>query len=205
MLYDDMKTRIVEAGERKNLTGRLPDYQQHIDRLRTEFSGCTELEYHHAVLTVSIRRKLNLEKDRGAFITLWHYEADFLCERLSMRWLVSACDTIADVWLGKAQPALAMAGAMFVNTVKLYETERRLTGAHRVDQTARPFDLFDGMTSFAVGGGDMIANLYARMSAVAEDEPPAGKIVRELLKRIKAEDTVFRRFLELQAPNAPKW
>jgi hypothetical protein len=90
-----------------------------------------------------------------------------LCSNLDARWLVSACDTIIDHFNEPDEIATAIAGSMFMNTVKLYETER-LTQA-----TVRSFDevfkdgsrvpLCDGMSAFVVGGGDMVKNLVRRV------------------------------------------
>jgi hypothetical protein len=77
---------------------------------------------------VLLRRRIDLETNLARTRMLWRSEAPFLVAKLDSRWLVSACDTIIDHWHEPEERALALAGTLFANTIKLYETERWAAG-----------------------------------------------------------------------------
>ncbi|WP_198912819.1 hypothetical protein, partial [Streptococcus agalactiae] len=86
-------------------------------------------------------------------------EYEFLCQHLSTRWLISACDTFIDYSSDDYLKALLMNAVVLINTIKLQESERFLTDTqnaqvdeHRKQslQTER-LALFDGVAGFAVG------------------------------------------------------
>jgi hypothetical protein len=88
------------------------------------FRGRSELEYAHAALIVLMRLGMEVSHSWRRFCELWSDSGSFLLQHLNSRWLVSACDTIADHDRDRAQRALALAASALVNTVRLYETER---------------------------------------------------------------------------------
>lgn len=196
-----LKTQTIRLGEKSYSFGLKPDLTEHLSMLEREFSGQTQLEFFHAATTVFIRRGLNLEKTTKNFKLLWQNEGAFLCENLDTRWLVSACDTIIDIYDDPAEILMAFAGTLFMNTIKLYETER---AAHNYDTSATKADyrggrvpLFDGMSAYMPFNGDMIENLLNRVKN-AEQDSIAAQILDELIKRAHRHDTVFRRFQTLR-------
>ncbi len=144
---------------------------------------------------------------------MWRAECAFLTERLDTRWLISACDTIIDLSDNSADVATAYAGSLFMNTIKLYETEILASGgavpSNDGRQSYRAIEgrvpLFDGMSAFVIGRGDMIANLYERATRVCRGETPAQMILAELLKRANENNTVFRRFAEVHLNGDTLW
>lgn len=186
--------------------GRDPDLGKHLTMLRAEFSGKPVALFYHAGITVLIRREMDLTVNVIRFRTLWRRMSAELCAGLDSRWLVSACDTFMDHGENDAERALAAAGALFANTIKLYETERWSRGAEgplRVPVGIVP--LHDGMTAFLIGRGDMVANLHRRVLAVTSADRPAARILRELLARASRHDTVFRRFGEVHTDPETAW
>lgn len=178
-----------------------------------EFVGRSYLELFHSIVIVKIRRKLDAGASIEIFNSLWKREGPFLKEKLDTRWLISACDTIVDTSEDKIDVAAAYAGSLFMNTIKLYETELLASGtgsaSHDEAPPYKPIEgrtpLFDGMSAFVIGHGDMIANLYDRAKVICRGETPAQIILAELLKRANENDTVFRRFRDVHQNRNTIW
>lgn len=205
----EMKTRLVEGSQKTYSYGGLRDLSEHMEMLRREFAGSPELGLYHAALTVLIRRGIDLEANITKVQILWRNEGEFLCRNLDSRWLVSACDTIIDHWPDSSERALAMAGSLFTNTLKLYETERWSTGQYSARPEYRELSgripLHDGLSAFTIGQGDMIANLHRRVQSFLRDGSAAALILNELLKRASTHDTVYRRFRSVHKNAATLW
>lgn len=177
--------------------GRRPDFFEHMNELRSEFVGRSELLAMHAGMVVVLRRRIALAHFQPLYLRLWRDERELLLRELSLRWLVSACDTLADIGETPTQRAVALNGTVLANMVKLAETERR---RHPPTPEPRrvPEELFDGMTAFRPGG-DMVDNLLRRLGQVAALDDLAGPILVEVAERVRRADTVLRR---LTAPEA---
>ncbi|HYD87730.1 MAG TPA: hypothetical protein VEA80_09660 [Vitreimonas sp.] len=202
-----LRTARMPGAEKIIPRGRDADLQHHLGRLTREFAGDPQIDFYHATLNVLIRR--NLEKPLAVqrFDELWREQAPHLLNSLSARWLISACDTIIDVSPDPAERAIACVGSTLMNTIKLYETERRGVGVVQKPLSAMtdPVPLFDGLTSFVVGGGDMIHNLWARTRAVCSRDTAASKIVLELLARAARADTIYSRLAALHEIEETRW
>ncbi len=187
-------------GERKAAVfhGRHADLAQHLNELRGEFLGQAELLFAHAAVIVALRRGHDLPRHVPLFHRLWEEQGAVLRAGCSLRWLVSACDSFADHAADPARRALALVGVVLVNSVKLQETERELLGlrGQATPLPARPATraLFDGLTAFGIAKGDMVENMAARIRAAAAGDAVLGPLLEELLARLAANDTVFRRF-----------
>ncbi len=176
--------------------------------VRQEFVGRTEIEYAHAVMIVLLRRGVTKDRSWKRFQQMWKESGPLLLQRLNTRWLVSACDTIADHSSDRAERALGLAGSLLMNTVKLYETEiwmkaSEAEGYERVPEGG--MTLFDGVTPFMVGAGDMVANLNARLKSMCEKPTVASNIVNEMFRRLHVNNTVFQRFQMLHTAEGTKW
>ncbi len=123
---DELKYQII-AGNGKTYThGSAKDIKQHIAALRKEFVGEPELIFYHAQLIVLIRREFKTVEMYDKFDMLWREDSDFLLKNMSIRWLVAASDTFAEMSRNSTEKALALAVALLINTIKLSETERFL-------------------------------------------------------------------------------
>lgn len=177
--------------------GRCHDLDQHLNMLAIEFAGASKLELLHAQTVVLLRRDIRVRSNLARFRRLWFWHREFLVKHLDSRWLVSAADTFADYPRNRAEQATAIAAVLLVNTVKLYETERLLLG--RSDDSRLPVTqgvpvpLFDGLTSFLVGRGDLLRNLYRRLGRLTEPSRAVDLILMELMHRMKTHDTVYSR------------
>jgi hypothetical protein len=204
--FAELRDRIVAAGDngftrgerRSRIFGaRRPDFFEHMNELRSEFVDRSELLHIHAGCVVALRRRLAPDHFRPLYLRLWRDERPFLLRELSLRWLVSACDSLADAGETPVQRALALSGSLLANSMKLVETERIRLGiggeeaAPRPPRRPRPA-MFDGMTMFQPGG-DMVENLFRRLDTIAQLDDIAGPILREVAARIRRADTVVRR------------
>lgn len=85
-----------------------------------------------------------------------------------------------------------------MNSVKLQETERALLGQRGAVQAYSPRprsrELFDGLTPFGLAKGDMVENMVARIRRVAAALALVAPLVGEMIARVTANDTVYRRF-----------
>lgn len=194
-------------GQRRELCGRLADTGAHLAAVRDTFAGEPQIDFYHAALTVLIRRGAEMPLACERFERLWRDHSAHLLESLDTRWLVSACDTLMDCARDPAERAIACIGATLMNTIKLYETERLGAGSAQapLQSFVDPVPLFDGMTSFVVGGGDMIHGLRKRTAAVCAGDTVASRIVMELLRRADRADTVYRRLAELHRVEETRW
>jgi len=193
--------------------GRDIDLLDQFGRLRRQFGGQPKLMLLHAALIVLLRRQISVPQAATHFRRLWSEQGNLLVNQLDLRWLVSACDTFADHPRNDAEKARAMLASSLVNTVKLYETERKALGYPQIDSAKAaavvadsPGLLFDGLTRFNVGGGDMVANLIARLARCnADRKDPVQILVIETINRVLRHPTVFRRFRDLHRGKNTKW
>jgi hypothetical protein len=189
-----LRSNIVTAGDPVPCFGRKMELGEQLHALACEFSGQPVLNLYHAALIVHVRRELDAEVNFERFRRIWADEAAHLLSSLNARWLVSACDTIADFDPDATERAGAIAAVLLVNTVKLYETERLAIGAtgHQYRKVwGRGQGLFDGLTPYAIGHGDMVKNMLDR---VRHTPGLCGRILNELIRRLLVHDTVFHRF-----------
>lgn len=207
-----LKSSVVEGDAAIPAVGVKQGLNDHAEMLRREFVGQSRLALYHALLNVLLRRGIDVEVNVGRMRRLWREERDFLLEKLDSRWLVSACDTIADHFPEPEEKSTALIGSVLVNVVKLYETERlaaygtargETVGSHR---WTGPQELFDGIVAFSIGTGDMVLNLHRRLDALTRATPTtAGAILRELIRRVNSHNTVLSRFRKVHTKDVTRW
>ncbi len=207
-----MRDRIIEVGQAVQTRGSEKSLDRHLENLRREFSGQSELVFHHAKLIVLIRREVRLAESVAQFRTLWDEEGEFLARALNLRWLISAADTLADHDSDAETRTVAMMAGLLANTVKIYESERYITNAAtlapdpaRIEKLQTDLvPLFEGMSVFTVGTDDTLRNMYWRL------EPffamgPAGLILKTVYDRMQVEDTAFARLRALHRRDRTAW
>lgn len=175
--------------------GRKKNLAEHTDMLYEEFSGGSSIKFLHAALIMALRRKINVEVNFHRFMRLWKDYMDVLLETLDSRWLVSASDTLADFSPNSNVSRLAASASLFVNTIKLYETERFFSAASDFPDFRNNgrTPLYDGMTAFMATNGDMLSNLLQRIDHVFGVDDVVSMILRELVQRAHQHGTVFSR------------
>lgn len=207
--YELLKKNMIPGDSRKLVIGKAQKIEDHLANLYVEFAMKSELEFFHSYLIVHIRRNIQPEWCIEQFNNLWHYEHQYLCKQLATRWLVSACDTMIDFPASVNNQLTAITASLFLNTIKLYETENLMLEDKRYTKNAplpSEHELFDSVTAFAVGKGDMIKNLMTRIVKVEHSNIVAFKILLELLRRTIHElDTVYFRMLKRHIAPQTYW
>lgn len=195
--------------------GASVNLDEHLERVRREFIGQSELLYQHALLIVLIRREADVKANYERFKRMWMAERDFLMKRLDMRWLISACDTFIDQDDDPVLRAVAMNGSLLANTVKLCETERFILGVNEAtpDRQAaleelwtHRVGLFDGVSGFIPGTDDTLRNMRWRIEDVSRLHP-LGAVVMEIFERLQREanDNVYLRFKRRHTREKTRW
>lgn len=187
------------------LYARYEDLKTHLhsmDRLVEKNTTCDFImyKYYFVALTVALRRNINIQHTRKLFLDLWKEYNNDLIKELSLRWLISAADSLVDYGESDTQKSIAMLAVGLANTIKLVETERRLTNS-----TTAPLDtknikdhrLFDQVNIFSVEKGDLMFNMWKRFDAVIKLDNLSGSIFQEILKRLTIYDTTYKRFLNI--------
>jgi len=206
------KETIIESLNKSYTHGSSNDLEEHLNALKNEFSGESELAYTHAKVIVLIRREFEEKKYFQIFEQLWDEEKNFLLKNLSIRWLISAADTFADNSKDRSTQALSLACSCLLNTIKIQETERYITHADtlladrdRIDLLQKErVPLFDGTSAFAVGTDDTLRNMRWRIDKLAKVNV-AGEILLEIFKRLQENDTVYRRFKDHHTRDKTGW
>lgn len=200
--FDRLRTEVVTGTAYAPSFGRHADLADQVAMLTQEFAGQSRLKLTHALLNMLLRRGISTGTVYAQFRRLWEGHGDLLLEILDTRWLISACDTICDHASDPAEKQSAVLVSLFANTVKLAESERLgldTTGTPR--PVPRGTALFDGMTAFVAGKGDMPANLLKRLEQGLDSSSISGAIGREVVTRCLGHDTVFSRFAAKQTLN----
>ncbi|MFG6665253.1 sulfotransferase family 2 domain-containing protein [Sulfitobacter sp. 916] len=186
--------------------GRSKDLVAHFQKLQPEFSGASRLAHLLACTIVVLRRNPSCESALRLFWRILDEQFEVIRSELSLRWLVSIADTVADFGRSSGECAVGMSASIYANTAKLHESELKLFHPKRPWPPRRRFSsggaLFDGMLTYWVERGDMIDNMFARSAKVAASEPTAGKILMEVIERLKLGPTVYRRFKRISGVKA---
>lgn len=210
--YTEIKKRVVVIEYEDSSVVNNKDMTSHFIKLKKEFLGESELLYYHAQLIVFIRREYNVKDSFRRFQDLWDKEGDFLLENLNSRWLVSAADTFVDYSKDEVTRSLGLAVSLFVNTIKLYETERLLIDGGSLTYAEeiilklhdKKIILYDGLEGFEIGTEDTIRNMVWRLNAV-QGGSITGCILKELFIRANKFDSIYKRFGVEHKIKATEW
>ena len=208
-----LKTALIQGDMPTYTYGSAKDLTEHIDNLRQEFVGQSELNHYHASLIVFIRRDVDVARNYQLFKSLWLTERDFLLASLNTRWLISACDTFIDFDDDPVLSSLLMNAVVLINTLKVTETENLLCNHEHVPnpamlqklQTER-VALFDGTSALAVGTDDTLRNMRWRLDKVCQYHPLGG-IVLEVFERLQTPlyDNAFSRLRLRHTRERTRW
>ncbi len=208
--FESMRTEIVQAGEPVYSIGCKSDFQEHVKMLEIEFSQRPLLLFYHAWLCVCIRREVDLKKSLARFFLLWREESSFLIEHLSSRWLVSACDTVVDYSEDALEVSYSMSVVLLVNTIKLYESEELMmfdefgiSYSSKVPTTR--VSLFDGISAFRIGSGDMVKNMITRTCKIDSHNTTSYRVLMEIVQRVHRYNSVYRRAAKAHKNNRTRW
>jgi len=213
--FAKLKSTVIEHDNKSYTFGSAKDLNEHLENLRKEFAGQSELVHYHASLIVMIRREVELEETLKLFFALWEAESDFLLKAMDSRWLVSAADTFADFHENSNERLYALMASTVSCTVKLYETERHYAGGFIKEEQLEGINLqqervalWDGMSGFAVGTDDTLRNMMWRHERVKSHCGEAyimQQLFMELFKRMHCEQTIYGRLQNLHTRKRTAW
>ncbi|NPD17765.1 hypothetical protein HOY34_21560 [Xinfangfangia sp. D13-10-4-6] len=191
--FEEMASLTVEKLTTRPETKR-SDMEQQIRLLSKTFAGQSELELLHAVVISYLRRDTpHTQKAWTLFRRLWAEQSDFLVERLSVRWLISALQTFYD---HSDMPDERIAGGMgfiYGNLIKIYETEHHARRRNRPPEAhAFKNKSVPGMFGFSPGD-DILINLNVLMLDAAKRGGIAGAPLMRLIDAVARGNTVFQR------------
>lgn len=207
-----LRAQLVQAGPPRQTRGSDDDLDRHFGALRVEFSGQSALLLEHARLNVLLRRKITPQENYTRLAELWTHEQEYLLKHLNIRWMVSACDSVADWDPDAAARARALSVSLLVNTVKMAESESFFQNtssqpfdAERVEQVQHDLvPLFEGLSCFTVGTDDTLRNMRWRIDAQQHDHF-TGAILANVFQRLQENDTVYARFRAHHHRERTRW
>jgi hypothetical protein len=210
--FERMKCDFVDTDSQSYTHGSENDLPGHLNNLRKEFHGATELEYYHAKLNVLLRRGFQTEVTFRKFTELWEAEHDFLIEQLNTRWLISAADSFIDHHPDPLTRAYAFTAVTLINTCKVYESERFACKTQTTPPDPKkikalqnertPF--FDGTSAFVIGTDDTLRNMHWRLDSLQENIPTS-LILKELFRRVNTHETAFKRMKDQHTRKNTVW
>ncbi len=217
---DEMKSIIITDSmcDAAALTNRprTNDLQAHLDNLKHQFIGQSELCFYHATLVVLLRRNYKTEQTFTEFEQLWTFETDYLLKHLSLRWIVSACDTFIDHSTNVARAAILMNVVTLINTLRVYETREYLQlnlvqagpSLNKTNVTtlySGDSRLYDDLTYFRIGTDDTLRNMRARYEAFKDLDQLATSILLFVFEQIQNSQTAFSLMKSLHKDEKSKW
>lgn len=218
--FDEMKSTILTESmcnietltdERKS-----KDLENHLNNLKHQSIGQPELCFYHNTLVILIRRKYKISQTFAEFEKLWESESDYLLEHLSLRWIVSACDTFIDHSDSPCRAAILMNVVSMMNTLRAYETKSFLQSSdtskpaallsEKTDMLyAGDLPLYNGLTYFRIGTDDSLRNMRKRYNTFLKADKLATNILLAVFEKLQHTDTAFVTLRTLHRDDWSKW
>lgn len=217
---DEMKANIITDSACNPIAlsnkPRIKDLEKHLENLKHQFIGQSELCFYHATLVVLLRRGYKSEEVFVEFENLWARETDYLLNNLSLRWIVSACDTFIDHSTDRIRAAILMNVITLVNTLKVYETQQYLQRQNpetphslvpeRVDSLySAHLPLFEGLAYFRIGADDTLKNMRNRYNQFSETDKLATTILLFFFDQLQTTNSGFSTMKNLHKDEKSKW
>lgn len=201
---ETLKSQIVQAPKTPPDGFEKRSAQQRSAEFQAIFEGQSELTRLHALLIAILRRRAAPPEAQALFMRIWREQGKWLADHLEIRWRISAATTFADCGESADQRALGMGLSVLFDTVKLYESERRVSG--HAPET--PFEKADGyqrlgmafdMQPYALARGDLDKNLLARLWKLAERDDVMFPLARSMLFEVMTDKrSVFARLQQFK-------
>lgn len=218
--YDEMKNTIItdEDGTLSSIKDvpRIKDLNGHLSKIKKEFIGHSELCYYQATLVVLLRRDYKPEQTFVEFERLWRSETDFLLNNLTLRWIISGCDTFIDHSKNAVQKAVFMNAITMVNTLKVYETKQFLQlGDNHIDLPLIDSSvnnlyeyhrkLYDGLTYIRIGSDDTLKHMRQRYEKFKDDDKLATIVLLFIFDKLQTNKSAFTTLRSLHKNDDSKW
>lgn len=195
---------------------RTKDLTAHLDNLKHQFIGQSELCFYHATLVVLLRRNYKTTDIFAEFQALWESEFDYLLKHLSLRWIVSACDTFIDYSDNNNRATILLNVVTLVNTLKVYETKQFLQLNDTIEQTQLLTDkvnalyhshlpLYDGLTYFRIGTDDSLKNMRSRYEKFYAIDKMATIMLLFIFDKLQSNNSAFATLRALHTDEKSQW
>ncbi|MBA4490090.1 hypothetical protein [Paracoccus sp. S1E-3] len=192
---------IIPGTAQRPWMGRNRDLAAHFAGIEVEFLGSPRIAHVLACTIVCLRRDAENPVARRIFWRILTEMGPEVAVMLNSRWLTSICDTVVDIAENDLDRAAALMGTLFINTLKIAETERRLY------LPARPWPpqtrlrsgghIYDGVqTIYTVTPGD-VAGLLDRIERGLQLDTPLRPVLIELIHRAIEGDNCVNRIISL--------
>lgn len=215
---DEMKSTVITADscDAHALTDKPKtlDITAHLGNLKHQFIGHSELSFYHATLIVLLRRGYKVTQTFLEFETLWTTETDYLLDHLSLRWIISACDTFVDHSPDSTRKAILMNASTLINTSKVHESQQFLYSNDSA-KSINPIQkqkfvegdqsLYDGLTYFRIGNDDTLCNMRKRYKKFCQLDPFAGRVLLHIFDRLQHLDSAFALAKSLHSNTSTWW
>lgn len=147
--------------------------QRKLLELQGEFQGQPEIHHLHALLIAISRRNDPPDTAVTLFHRIWAEHGTTFAKLIPVRWMISAATTFADIGTTGDQRAAGMALSILFDTIKLHDSERRVSGQpgrtpFRALAGRKRFPLAFGMTPYAFKRGDLDRIMLARIWQLCE-------------------------------------
>jgi hypothetical protein len=217
---DEMKANIITDSACNPIAlsnkPRIKDLEKHLENLKHQFIGQSELCFYHATLIVLLRRDYKPEEIFIEFEQLWTVETDYLLNNLSLRWIISACDTFIDHSIDKSRAAILMNTTTLINTLRIYETKQFL----QLPSNSEPLPLVDnnidalynsdlplynGLTYFRIGSDDTLKNMRNRYESFYHTDKLATIMLLFVFDKLQINDSAFSTMRSLHKNERSRW
>lgn len=217
---DEMKAMIITASlcDPTALSNkpRTKNLENHLDNLKHQFIDQSELCFYHATLVVLLRRNYKPDETFTEFKTLWTTQIDYLLEHLSLRWIVSACDTFIDHSTNKIQAAILMNVTTLINTLRVYETQQFLQlnpNSESLSLITTKVDalycsdlpLYQGLTYFRIGTDDTLKHMRSRYESFYNTDKLATTMLLSVFDKLQANKSAFSTLRALHKDDSSIW
>jgi len=191
-----LHVRVNGPAIKPNLSRR--EITNQLKLLEYQLNGKPEICLLNSLTISYLRRNTDhAAKARRLFLRIWAEHGDFVAKKLNTRWVLSTVQTFAEHGENEQQRQIGMAGFIYGTLIRASEVER---GYQKLEpdaiyptKMARMDNRFRHLGGYPVGGTDMLFNLNAVMVGLAATDDAAGRVLFELLRRIRAGDTLFSR------------
>ncbi|WP_201556107.1 hypothetical protein [Psychrobacter sp. 72-O-c] len=218
--FEEMKATVITESmcNLETLTDKrkTTDLEGHLNNLKHQMIGLSELYFYHNTLIILLRRKYKIDETFAELERLWAAESDYLLEYISIRWIVSACDTFIDYSKDIKRAAILMNVVTLMNTLRAYETKKFLQLPAEFESMPLSDDktdilyrgdlpLYDGLTYFRIGTDDSLRNMRRRYEKFYKTDKLATTILLSVFERLQNNGSAFATLRQLHRDDWSKW
>ena len=172
---------------------RLPDINDNILAVRSEFVGKPEVCHRLVKHIIHIRRDVDTDKHTEHFYDILERYIHVILKEYDIRWLLSICDTIIDT-ADVTRSAIAMNIVQCINRCNIDRTILANAVNGDLDLNKLRHDIkvptWGGMITADIPSGDMIHNMMLRLDSVVANDELLNSIWCEIKDRSRGDDAI---------------